>query len=61
MPMSGKQMLKLFAAKGWKRLRSRGSHVVVGKGELRETIPMHRELKKGLERALLKRLERQKS
>ncbi len=58
--MSGKQMLKLFTADGWKRLRGRGSHVVVGKGELRETIPMHRELKKGLERALLKRLGKQK-
>jgi len=60
MPMSGKEMLKLFAADGWKRLRSRGSHVVVGKDALRETIPMHRELKKGLERALLKRLGKQR-
>ena len=58
MPMSGKQMLKLFIADGWERLRRRGSHVVVGKGELRETIPMHKELKKGLESALLKRLSK---
>jgi len=56
MPMSGKQMLRLFIADGWKRLRRRGSHVVVGKASLRETIPMHKELKKGLESALLKRL-----
>ena len=58
MPMSGKQMLKLFIADGWNRLRRRGSHVVVGKGTLRETIPMHKELKKGLESALLKRLSK---
>jgi hypothetical protein len=36
----------------------RGSHVKVGKNGLRETIPLHRELAKGLERKLLKRLER---
>ena len=28
----------------------------MGKGEQRETIPLHRELRKGLERTLLKRL-----
>ncbi len=57
-PMSGKAMLRLFVRHGWKELRRRGSHVVVGKGGARETIPLHRELKKGLERALLKRLDR---
>jgi hypothetical protein len=29
----------------------------MGKGTMRETIPLHRELKRGLERALRKRLE----
>ena len=42
MPLSGKEMLKIY-------LR-------VGKNGERETIPMHRELKKGLEFKLLKRL-----
>ena len=58
MPLSGKEMLRLYEKDGWRMLRQRGSHVVVGKGRLRETIPMHRELKKGLERALLKNLSK---
>lgn len=57
MPMSGKEMLRLFENKGWKVARQKGSHVIVQKtGELPETIPMHKELKKGLEQRLLKRL-----
>ncbi len=56
MPMSGKEMKKLFEQNGWQELRQNGSHVIMGMEEQRETIPMHRELKKGLERSLLKRL-----
>ena len=57
MAMSGKEMLKLYYKSGWIFVREgKGSHTIVGKGSKRETIPMHRELKKGLERALLKRL-----
>lgn len=41
---------------GWVKLRQKGDHVIVGKGPLRETIPLHKELKKGLEHKLLKRL-----
>jgi predicted RNA binding protein YcfA (HicA-like mRNA interferase family) len=59
-PLSGKQVLKLFEQAGWSLLRQRGSHVIVGKGNERETIPMHKELKKGLEQKLLKRLVRGK-
>lgn len=57
MPISGKEMLKLFKEQGWQELRQNGSHVTVGKGSLRETIPLHRELKKGLEQKLKKRLK----
>ena len=58
MPKSGKEMLKLYFKNGWSLIRKgKGDHVIVGKGNKRETIPMHKELKKGLERALLKRLE----
>jgi predicted RNA binding protein YcfA (HicA-like mRNA interferase family) len=53
-PRSGEQVLYVQA--GWKVLGRRGSHVKVGKGGLRETIPMHRELATGLERKLMKRL-----
>ncbi len=56
MPLSGHEMLKRFLAQGWIVLRQKGSHVIVGKGYLRETIPLHRELKKGLEHYLKKRL-----
>ncbi len=60
MPLSGREMLKRYLDAGWKVLRQKGSHVVLGKDAERETIPMHRELKKGLERTLLKRLENKK-
>mgnify|MGYP000389187766 CR=1 FL=1 len=56
MPLSGKEMLKLYQKNGWVILRKKGSHVIVGKNGERETIPMHDELKKGLEKYLLKRL-----
>jgi predicted RNA binding protein YcfA (HicA-like mRNA interferase family) len=49
-------MLALYQKAEWHVLSRRGSHVKVGKGPLRETIPMHKELKKGLEQSLLKRL-----
>ncbi len=61
MPMSGKEMLRLFEMMGWKQVRQKGSHVIVHKdGEMSETIPIHKELKKGLEQALLKRLKDKK-
>ncbi|NPV02155.1 MAG: type II toxin-antitoxin system HicA family toxin [Brevinematales bacterium] len=50
-------MLDLFLKNGWKKLRQEGSHVQVGKGKKRETIPLHKELKKGLEAKLKKRLK----
>lgn len=56
MPLSGKEMLKLYLANGWVVLRQKGSHVFIGKGKLRQTIPMHRELKIGTEQNLLKKL-----
>ena len=56
-PLSGEEMLKLFLRAGWIVLRQKGSHLIVGKGSMRETIPMHKELKKGLESCLRKRLE----
>ena len=56
MPMSGKEMLKLYRQHGWLELRQKGSHVIVSKGLQRETIRMHKELKKGLEQVLKKRL-----
>jgi predicted RNA binding protein YcfA (HicA-like mRNA interferase family) len=57
MPLSGEEMLRLYKKAGWEVISQKGSHVKVGKETQREIIPMHRELKRGLERALLKRLE----
>jgi predicted RNA binding protein YcfA (HicA-like mRNA interferase family) len=50
-------MLRLYRRAGWAVMSRKGSHVKVGKDGLRETIPLHRELARGLERKLLKRLE----
>jgi len=58
MPKSGKEMKKLYEEAGWKELRQKGSHIIMGKGSERETIPMHAELAKDLERKLLKRIKR---
>ena len=57
MPLSGKDMLRLYKKAGWKVISQKGSHVKVEKDSRREIIPMHKELKKGIEQALLKRLE----
>ena len=58
MPISGKEMLNRYLQNGWTVLRQKGSHVTLGKGSDRETIPVHsnRDLGKGLERKLLKKL-----
>jgi predicted RNA binding protein YcfA (HicA-like mRNA interferase family) len=55
-PISGREMLKRYLRAGWVVLNRRGSHVKVGKGSLREVIPMHAELKKGLEHKLFGRI-----
>ncbi|GAJ05518.1 unnamed protein product [marine sediment metagenome] len=57
MPVSGEEMLKLYRKAGWVIVHRKGSHVKVGKGNLRETISLHKELKRRLERALFKRIE----
>jgi len=57
MPVSGEGMLRLYRKAGWVIIHRKGSHVKVGKGNFRETIPLHKELKRGLERTLFKRLE----
>jgi len=56
MPISGKEMLKRYKKAGWIAIRKKGSHVRVQKGVEKETIPMHKELKKGMEAYLNKRL-----
>lgn len=57
MPLSGKEMLKLFLKAGWVKDRQCGSHVIVEKGNKSIPIPQHKELKKGTESFLLKLLK----
>lgn len=56
MALSGKEMVRLYERRGWVALRQKGSHVQMGKEGERETILLHRELAKGLEIKLLKRI-----
>ena len=57
MPCSGKELEKEFRQQGWVFIRQRGSHVTLHKNGDAVVIPMHKELKKGLECALRKKLE----
>lgn len=57
MPISGKDIIKFFIKVGWGELRQKGSHVIMGKGSKRISIPLHKELSKGLERHLRKVLK----
>jgi len=56
MPCSGEALLKEFIRAGWDFKRQRGSHVILHKYNEVAVIPMHKELKKGLECALRKQL-----
>jgi predicted RNA binding protein YcfA (HicA-like mRNA interferase family) len=60
MPLSGKEMVKLFEECGWVFIRQNGSHAIMGKDGQIEPIPLHRELKKGMEFKLLKRIGKNK-
>ncbi len=59
MPISGKDLAKLFKKNGFEEVKGggKGSHMKLRKRNMTVIIPAHKELKKGLERALLKQLE----
>jgi predicted RNA binding protein YcfA (HicA-like mRNA interferase family) len=56
--LSGKEAVKVFERMGFRRVRQRGSHVVMRRdfpdGARGCAIPMHRELKEGTLRGILK-------
>ena len=55
--MTPKQMLKLMKENGWTIKRIKGSHYIMEKDGEIEIIPYHaKDLKKGLELSILKRL-----
>jgi predicted RNA binding protein YcfA (HicA-like mRNA interferase family) len=56
MPMTGKEMLKLYLQDNWELDHINGSHHIVVKNGVSVSIPVHKntDLKKGLEQKLLK-------
>ena len=60
MPVSGKDLVRMYKQNGWILDRVKGSHHIMVNPDTGETIPIpvhaNRSLKKGLERALLKKL-----
>ena len=59
MPISGKELGKLFKKAGFKEVKGggKGSHMKLRKENQTVIIPDHKELKKGLEKALKKVLK----
>ncbi len=54
--ISGEKVVKAFVKAGWKVDRIVGSHVILRKegSSVTLSVPLHRELKKGLLRALIR-------
>ena len=59
MPKTAKEMIKLYKENGYEIVKGggKGSHIKMRKGNKTAVIPNHGELKRGLERALLKQLK----
>ncbi len=54
LPVSGKQMVKVFRKIGFPVDRQGGSHIVMSKGDVILVIPDHETVAKGTERELIK-------
>jgi len=54
--MTGKEMVKLLREHGWEVGRISGSHYILVKGNKTLSVPVHgkKDLKKGIQQALLK-------
>jgi len=52
--LSGKQLIKILAKKGFIIRRQSGSHVILQKDERVFSVPLHDELKKGTLNGILK-------
>ncbi len=56
--MTGKEMVKLMKRNAWEVKRIKGSHYIMKKDNEIEVVPVHnKDLKAGLENAIIKRLE----
>ena len=62
MGISGKDLANLFKKRGFEQIKGggKGSHMKLRKSRKTVIIPCHKELKKGLEKALMKQLEEEK-
>ncbi|MCD6206440.1 MAG: type II toxin-antitoxin system HicA family toxin [Methanosarcinales archaeon] len=54
LPVSGKQMVKVFRKIGFQVERQRGSHIVMSRDDIVLVIPDHKMVAKGTERELIK-------
>ena len=45
--LSGADVIKALERLGFERLRQRGSHVILRRGEVGTVVPLHREVKTG--------------
>lgn len=55
--MSGKDLVKIAEKAGWVYRNQTGSHYVMEKNGQHISVPLHKELGKGLEHKLLKRIK----
>lgn len=54
LPVSGKQMVKVFRKIGFQVDRQRGSHIVMSRDDIILVIPNHKTVAKGTEMELIK-------
>jgi predicted RNA binding protein YcfA (HicA-like mRNA interferase family) len=52
--LSGKKLIKALEKAGFHRVRQKGSHVSLQKGEYKTVVPLHDELAKGTLLSILK-------
>jgi predicted RNA binding protein YcfA (HicA-like mRNA interferase family) len=51
---SGAQLCDLLVAQGFERVRQRGSHVIMRRGQVSFPVPLHRELDRGTLRGIIR-------
>jgi len=52
--LSGEELIKLLIKAGFRRVRQKGSHVSLQKGEFKTVVPLHDELARGTLLGILK-------
>lgn len=52
--LSGDELIKLLLSSGFRKVRQKGSHVSLEKGEFKTVVPLHDELARGTLLGILK-------